>query len=345
MSLCKEEIRKVLRSRMTIIVILLIMVIQISAIISGYIETGNKCGGMSEYNAYAKNYNGTMDLDIVSDEDIQKMNSDAYHRTGNTKEEFFYEQYLAAVVRSMSYADENDQQNAPRYYNALGINYLVQNLTSLVSTIFAFLALIILLHSIFFKDVENGMDRIIYSSYRGRKEIVMSKFLAGIILGLSWMTIYYFVIGFLTITIYGDWDLLLIRINCIPCLSDCNAGITVLGYLLLGYALLMVAATLMTACLMLVFSRVTKPFWGIGIGLLLVILPMFIPKNGNIGKLFCLIPSVFGSAQLIVGENLYYVISGAAIPLYAIGFILLPIMTFVVFAFYRLLFWKGRIDL
>ena len=158
MWLCGEELKKILRSRLSVIVLIAIIIMQIVTALSSYKEIENKCGNIKAYNEYADKYNGTLDRSLVDSSDINKMLSDSYRRTENTKEAFFYEQYLAAIVRANDYGTGSSKVKTPTFQNTVGVNILVQNLTSVVSTIFALAGLLFALYPIFFRDMENGMD-------------------------------------------------------------------------------------------------------------------------------------------------------------------------------------------
>ena len=344
MWLCVEELRKILRSRLSVIVLIAIILMQIVTALSSYNEIENKCGSIKAYNEYADQYNGTLDRSLVDSSDVNKMISDSYRRTENTKEAFFYEQYLAAIVRANDYEAENSKAEPPAFQNVVGINILVQNLTSVVSTIFALVGLLFALYPIFFRDIENGMENIIYCSYIGRKDIVKAKIGAGLLFGIGWISVYYFLISIFTIILFGNVKVLNVPINCVACLSDCNYNISVLQYLLLGYLLLLIASLFMVACVMLIYSRVKKISIGILVGMALIILPMCIPKNGNIGKMFCLLPSAFGSALLIVGKNLELALLGTKIALPIVGMIVVTFLTIVLFMIIKWTFWKGRVE-
>ncbi len=345
MLLYVEELKKTLRCRSSWLVMIAILAIQVVTVISCYKDLESKCGNVAEYNAYADQYNGTLILDMVDSNDIQKMKMNSYQRPNNTKEDFFYEQYLAAIVRIMDYKTQYNDGNELKYWNSIGINNLVQNLTTSVSAIFVFIGLLFGLHPIFLKDIENGMDKIIYSSYYGRKQILKAKCIAGIIFEVLWITIYYFGIILLTVIVFKNAGALTIPINYIACLALCSVNISVWQYLLMGYLLLLIASTFMTACIMLVYARVKKIIIGLGLGLVLIFMPMFIPKNGNLGRLFCILPSVFSNTSLIIGENLKINCLGTEISIVGLGCIILPIGTVLIFLLLKRIFWNGRVDL
>ncbi len=343
MWLCIEELKKILKSRLSIIFLMLITSIQIIAVITSYKEIEKKCGSIPEYNAYANEYNGTLEVGIVKYDDIKKMSMDSYKREGNTKEEYFYEQYLAAIVRSLNYTN-NGMGNPPVFQNAIGINILVQNVTSVFSVIFAFIGILISLYPIFSRDVENGMDSIIYSSYIGRKSIVKAKIVACLLFVIGWITVYYFSITIFTIFLFDNKNVMAVPINCIACLGDCSVNINVLQFLGLGYLLLLVSSLFISACIMIIYSRVKRQILGMVLGMALIIFPMFMPKNGNIGRIFCILPSAFGSALLIIGKNLKYVFCGAEISIVAFGMAIIQFTTIVLFMLFKYTFWKGRIE-
>lgn len=345
MWLCGEEFKKILKSRLSVIVLIAIMIIQTLTILSSYKEIENKCGNINEYNTYADEYNGTLDRSFVDSNDINKMVSNVYQRSENTKEAYFYEQYLAAIVRADEYVDDSGRTTTPKFQNTIGINALVQNLTSVVSVVFALMGILFALNPIFYKDMENGMANIIYSSLFGRRSIIKAKIIASLTFGVGWISIYYFFISIFTIVLFGNEKIMNVPINCVPCLSDCNYNISVLQYLLLGYLLMLIAALFMVACIMLVYSRIRKLTTGVLIGGVLILLPMFLPKNGNIGKLFCLLPSSYGSALLIVGENLKLLLFGKNIDILTIGIIIILFLTIVLFRILKSTFWKGRVDI
>lgn len=340
-----EELKKMLRCRSSWIVMTAILVIQVVTVISCYRDLENKCGNVAEYNAYADQYNGTLMMDMVNPNDIQKMKMDLYQRPNNTKEDFFYEQYLAAISRSVDYNIQYNDGNEPKYWNSIGINNLIQNLTASVSAIFVFIGLLFGLHPIFLKDNENGMDKIIYSSYYGRRQILKAKCIAGIVFEVLWVTIYYFSIAFLTVMVFRNAGALGIPINYIACLAFCAVRIRVWQYLLIGYILLLIASTFMTVCIMIIYAKVKKIIIGLGVGLALIFMPMFIPKNGNVGRIFCLLPSVFSNASLIVGESLKIKCLGAEISILGLGCIILPIGTVLLFVLLKRIFWNGRVEL
>ena len=91
MRLCVEELKKILRCRSSWLVMIAILAIQIVTVYSCYMDMESKCGSVAEYNAYANQYNGTLDMDMVNADDIQKMKIGSYQRPGNTKEDYFYE--------------------------------------------------------------------------------------------------------------------------------------------------------------------------------------------------------------------------------------------------------------
>ena len=345
MLLYVEELKKMLRCKSSWLVMIAILAIQVGAVFSSYNALETECGNVAEYNTYADQYNGTLMIDMVDSNDIQKMKMDTYQRASNTKEEYFYERYLAAISRSIEYKDHYNDGNEPKYWNCIGINDLVQNIATSVSTIFVFIGLIWGLHPLFLKDIENGMDKIIYSSYHGRNEILRAKCIAGIIFEVIWVTIYYVSITLLTVTVFKNAGALAAPINYVPCLYLCPVQIKVWQYLIIGYLLLLIASTFMTACMMLVYARVKKVIVGIGMGLVLTFMPMFIPKNGNIGRIFCLLPTVFGGANLIVGENLRIKCLGTEISVLGLGCMILPIGTVLLFLLLKRIFWNGRVEL
>lgn len=345
MLLYVEELKKILRCRSSWLVMIAILAIQVVTVISGYKDLESKCGNVPEYNAYADQYNGTLIMEMVDSKDIQKMKIGSYQRPGNTKEDYFYERYLAAISRSIDYKTQHHDGNEPKYWNSSGINNLVQNLTTSVSAIFVFIGLLFGLHPIFLKDIENGMDKIIYTSYYGRKQILRSKCIAAIIFEVLWVTIYYFSIAFLTIMVFREAEVLVIPINYIACLSFCSIRISVWQYLLIAYLLLLITSTFMTACIMIIYAKVKKIIVGVGVGLALIFIQMIFPKNGNIGKSFCILPSVFSNTSLIVGENLKLECLGTEISILGLGCIILPIGTILIFLLLKRTFWNGRVEL
>ncbi len=345
MRLYIEELKKMLRCRSSWLVMIAILALQVISAISGYQDLQYKCGNVAEYNTYAEQYNGTLILDMVESDDIHKMQMNVYQRPDNTKEAYFYEQYLAAISRAIEYKTQYGDDDAPKYWNSVGINYLVQNLTTSVSTIFVFIGLLFGLHPIFMKDVENGMDKIIYSTYHGRKQILRAKCIAGIIFEIVWVTIYYFSLILFNVTLFGNIGALVVPINYIPCLYLCSWGINVWQYFLIGYLLLLITSTFMTACIMLIYAKVKKIMVGLGAGLALIFLPMFIPKNGNWGKVFCILPSVFSNTSLIVGENLSLRFLGMEVPIVGLGCMILPLGTVFIFLLLKRIFWNGRVEL
>ena len=72
---------------------------------------------------------------------------------------------------------------------------------------------------------------------------------------------------------------------------------------------------------------------------------MFVPKNGNMGKVFCILPSVFSNTSLIVGENLKLECLGTEISILGLGCIILPIGTVLIVLLLRRIFWNGRVEL
>lgn len=345
MLLYVEELKKLLRCKSSWLVLIAIFLLQVVTLVSCYKDMEGKCGNIAEYNAYADKYNGTLIMDMVESDDIQKMQTGCYQRAKNTVEDYFYERYLAAIVNSNDYKAKYNDGNEPLFWNSVGINHLVQNLTTSVSAIFVFVGLLFGLHPIFLKDMENGMDKIIYSSYCGRKQILRAKCIAAIVFEIAWVTIYYFSIACLTVTVFGNAGALGIPINYIACLSSCVVPISVWQYLLLGYLLLLISSTFMTACMVLVYSKVKKIIGGWGIGLALIFIPMFVPKNGNVGKVFCILPSVFSNISLIVGENLKLELLGTKISILGLGCIMLSIGTILMFLLLRRTFWNGRVEL
>ena len=344
MKLYKQELKKTLKYKATFFVMGIILLIQLTTAYSGYKELERKCGDVNAYNEFANKYNGELDFSLVDENDIENMKKDSYSRKGNTIEDFFYSQYLAAIVRSQYYKENLGMNDVPKFYNSIGINALIQNITSSVSVIFVFVGLLFIIYPIFGVDSENEMDKVIYSTYLGRKKVVEAKSKAGLVLTFAWTTFYYFLITIFTISIYGNWNVIGVPINCIASVYSCSMKISVIGYLLLGYLLLIISALLMSACLFIIFSRISKAVFGIGLGLLFIFLPMFLPKNGNLGKAVCMFPSAFGSAQLIVGKNIEYLILNTRVPAYAVGIIVVPITTLVVLFIFKRSFWRGRID-
>ena len=160
-----------------------------------------------------------------------------------------------------------------------------------------------------------------------------------------WATIYYFSITFLTIIVFGNVGALYIPINYIACLCFCSVPISVGQYLLIAYLLLLITSTFMTACIVIIYSKVKKIIVGLGIGLALIFIPMFVPKNGNMGKVFCILPSVFSNTSLIVGENLKLECLGTEISILGLGCIILPIGTVLIVLLLRRIFWNGRVEL
>lgn len=345
MLLYVQELKKVLRCKSSWFVIIAIMVMQVATVFSSYYEKEAQCGNIAEYNTYVAQYNGTLMMDMVDENDIQKMQMGIYQSTGNTKEDYFYERYLAAISRSIKYKDQYNDGNELKYWNCIGINELVQNIATHFSTIFVFIGLIVGLHPLFLKDIENGMDKVIYTSYHGRNEILRAKCIAGIMFEVLWVTVYYLGITLLTIIVFKNEGALVAPISYVPCLFLCRAQIKVWQYLIIGYLLHLIASTFMTACMMVIYARVKKVIVGIGMGLVFTFMPMFIPKNGNIGTIFCLLPTVFGGANLIIGENLKINCLGTEISVLGLGCILLPIGTVLIFLLLKRIFWNGRVEL
>ncbi len=345
MLLYVQELKKMLRCKSAWLVMIVILTIQVGTVFSTYNDKEAKCGNIAEYNTYADPYNGTLMMDMVDAKDIQKMKMGTYQSADNTKEEYFYMRYLAAISRSIGYKERYNDGNEPKYWNCIGINELVQNVATHFSTVFVFIGLIFGLHSLFLKDIENGMDKVIYSSYHGRNQILRAKCIAGIIFEILWVTIYYLSITLLTITVFKNVGALVAPINYVPCLYLCRAQLKVWQYLIIGYLLHLIASTFMTAFMMVVYSRVKKVVVGIGMGLVFTFIPMFIPKNGNIGTIFCLLPTVFGGANLVVGENLKIKCLGTEISVLGLGCILLPIGTVLICLLLKRTFWNGRVEL
>ena len=344
MFLCMEELKKILRCRSSWFVVLAILVIQVVTVVSGYKDMESKCGNIAAYNAYADSYNGTLNRELVDSDDIQKMKKGSYQRAGNTVEDYFYERYLAAIVNADEYKAKYQDGNEPKYWNAVGINNLVQNLTTSVSACLVFIGLIFGLHPIFLKDTENGMDKIIYSSYDGRKQILKAKCIAAMAYEAAWVTIYYVSIAFLTIVVFRNTSALNIPVNFIPCLSFCTVHIRVWQYLWISYFLLLMASTFVTAFMVMVYAKVKRIMAGWAIGIALTFIPMFVPKNGNVGRFFCILPSVFSNASLIVAENLKLKCMGTEISILGLGTILLAVGTVLVFLLLRKIFWIGRVE-
>ncbi|MCF0130314.1 MAG: hypothetical protein HUJ71_01240 [Pseudobutyrivibrio sp.] len=345
MKLYKEEIKKTFKTRLSLGVILLIILIQVCAVVASYSKLRDNCKDVKKYNEYANAYNGTLDESMVDVNDIRLMENDFYHRKDDTVEDYFYQQYLASICRAKQVEKIGDNVNIPKYYNAIGINCMAQNLTSTVTSFFVLVGIIFIVLPVYSKDRENGMDYIIYTSYLGRKEICKVKLWAAYVLVGLWVTIYYLFSFMLYVGVFDCYDMLTIPINSIGCLLLCPLRINVLEYFILGYVLLLISSFAYTSVMLFVYARVNYTVFCIGAGVLLIILPMFLPKNGILGRVTCILPSVFGKADLIIGNAVSINIFGHEVLLAYFGAVVLLTATMMINLVYKKTFWIGRVDL
>lgn len=130
MRLYCEEVKKAFKSKRTWIILIMVLMIQVVSIIPDYISFKDKCGSVSKYNEYAEQYNNQISEKFVKQEDIKSMQNEPYIGSNTSIETIFHNQYLAAVCRSISWKETKGEENAPVFWNSIGVNKLIQNLNS-----------------------------------------------------------------------------------------------------------------------------------------------------------------------------------------------------------------------
>ncbi|HAU84065.1 MAG TPA: hypothetical protein DCW90_00595 [Lachnospiraceae bacterium] len=344
MQLFWEEAKKPFKSKRTLLIMLAILLIQIGSVFPDYFDFTKRCGSVEAYNEYANAYNNQISEKYVKKEDITKMLKDSYIGRDTSKETIFYNQYLAAVCRSISWKETKENENVPVFWNSIGINKLVQNLNSFVSGIFIFIGLLFGVSCIFIWDEENGMDQIIYSSSRGRKHIISAKCFGCFVFAFTWATIYYFSIAALTIGLYHNANALKAPINSIACLGFCETPIKVWQFLGMGYICVLIGSILISMLFALVYTKIKNNVLVLGIGMLLVFMPVVVPKNGVLGKIFCMLPTSFCDTSMLIGENVNLSILNRNISIVNLGCIFLIIISVLVYLIIKKTFWKGRVE-
>lgn len=344
MQLFWEEAKKPFKSKRTLLIMLAILLIQVGSVMPDYFDFKKKCGSVEAYNEYANAYNNQISEKYVKQEDITRMLKDSYIGRDTSKETIFYNQYLAAVCRSLSWKETRGNENAPIFWNSIGINKLVQNLNSFVSGIFIFIGLLFGVSCIFIWDEENGMDQIIYSSSQGRKHIISAKCFGCFVFSFIWATIYYFSIVAITIGLYQNANALNAPINAIASLGFCEAPIKVWQFFCIGYICVLIGSILMSMLFALVYARIKNSVLALGIGILLIFMPIAVPKNGVLGKIFCMLPTSFCDTSLIIGENINLSILNRNVSVANFGCTVLIVISLFVYFVIRKTFWKGRVE-
>ena len=73
-------------------------------------------------------------------------------------------------------------------------------------------------------------------------------------------------------------------------------------------------------------------------------MPIAVPKNGVLGKIFCMLPTSFCDTSLIIGENINLSILNRNVSVANFGCTVLIVISLFVYFVIRKTFWKGRVE-
>lgn len=347
MHLVRQELKKIVKSKMVWISCSIIILVQITSILAENNEFRIECGGnIAAYNSYADAYNDTLVESLVSENVINEYD-DNENLDGTTSlvkygiETCFEREYYKALLRNR---ELNIKGRTIRYWNNKGINALVQTLFGIISGVAILVGLIFAAFSLLFKDKENEMDRIIYSSYIGRKEIISAKALAMLLYTMVWITIYFWCISAVTIFIYGNIKSLKAPIYCVACLSRTSYNMSTMGFLTMGYAMFMVSGTFFAMCFLLVFTLAKNAAVAFGGSIALIFITLIMPKNGRVAMRISTWTPLYTYTHLLLDGGDGVPTVGEKLSGLYLEFAMLILSAVIVYILIKKLFWSGRIE-
>lgn len=107
---------------------------------------------------------------------------------------------------------------------------------------------------------------------------------------------------------------------------------------------MVIASTFMSLLFAVVYSKVKNSILWLGIGILLIFIPIIVPKNGTLGKIFCMLPTIFCDTSLIVGENIKLSFGSMNISIMYLGSAVLLVLSILLYIMIKKTFWRGRVE-
>lgn len=342
MELVCEEVKKCFLSRRNLVIMILVLIFHGFFMITSYNDWASDISDLGAYNLYADSWNGKIDFSMITDDEWKALENEKYSSLGNTIHDIWKEDYLYSASRSrrwLEYYGDNptsyigikkyvekmrkdgkedtyeyrkyvkwlnmlENTGQPEYSNSVGINQLVQNVSDVITPIMVGVPLIFFIIPIFGEDYHSGMESVILASKKGRKNILNAKIISTYFYTLFWVTLHYFSLVILNIILYQNTTVLKAPINSIACLSRCPFDMAVWQYLLVGYLMNLLGGMALSSIFCYISSRIRDSIIAVGCCIVVVFLPMIVPKNGSLGLLFCLLPSISMQSNKLFGSYL-----------------------------------------
>lgn len=347
MHLVEQELKKILRAKMVWIACALILLVQVIGILVENKEFRKECGGdITAYNIYANGYNDTLIEGVVSESTIDEYSADETsedieHEDWYGIEKCFEREYYKAILRNKAL---NIKGRTIVFWNNKGINTLVQALFGIISGISIALGLIFAAFCLIFKDKENEMDRVIYSSYIGRKEIIQAKALAILLFLLIWVSIYYWILVIVSVFSYGNVLALEAPIWSVACLSQTAYDMSTWSFLLVGYIMFIASGIFVSMCILLIVSVIKGAAGAFGACLAMLFLSMIMPKNGRVAMMISTWTPLYTYTHLLVDGVPSMLIIGGTVFGLCIEVVALLLSALLVYLLFKKVFWNGRIE-
>lgn len=312
-----KELKKILLDKKIKIFFLIIIAIQINIFLVSLYKFNTSVINLKEYSKIADSMQGSINWDLV-DKDLLTNISNKYDDTlakkvefSSVKEAWENEYYKSAInnidrqryinsleekeLNGNDYNIEEEIKNLknieePGYSNSVGINLFVQNITSIFTAlVFVILSLMVVA---FHDSIErlSGFDEFIISSKKGYHSMMFNKIFSEYFFISLLITIYYMVFLLLYIGMYKNYGSLEYKINSMGIFTYSIYNISIKEYLLNSYFRLLFGILSITSFIILVKEVVKNKIIGNIIAVLLVFLPLTLPRVGCISKVVVLSP-------------------------------------------------------
>lgn len=311
-----KELKKIMLDKKIKIFFLIIIAIQINIFVVNFHKFNTKVINLKEYSKIADSMQGSINWDLV-DKDLLTNISNEYDDTlakkasfSSAKEAWENEYYKSAInninrqryINSLEEKELNNDYNIdeeikilknieePGYSNSVGINLFAQNITSIFTAlVFVILSVMIVA---FHDSIErlSGFDEFIISSKKGYKSMMFNKIISEYIFISLLITIYYMAFLFLYMGMYKNYGSLDYKINSMGIFTYSIYNISIKEYLLNSYFRLLLGILSITSFIILIKEVVKNKIIGNIIAVLLVFLPLTLPRVGSISKIVVLSP-------------------------------------------------------
>lgn len=186
------------------------------------------------------------------------------------------------------------------YYNIVGIKNIVRTLTGgMISFFLIIIVLILIVSSAFSVENSSNMSSIILTAANGRKEILKAKIAVVQLTSWIWISLYYWVCVVLYLLLFDNFGKLSVPLNAVDSFYKSPYNMKIWQFLVIGYLFYIIGGFAITAFLSVLAVVIKSPILNFGVGILILLFPLFIPSNGMFGTIGVLFPDMSMQANTL----------------------------------------------